>query len=53
VKNLKILIAEDDEASQLFLSKVLEMYSKEILTAGTGVDAVETCLNNPGIDLIS
>ncbi|MEI6883465.1 MAG: PAS domain S-box protein [Bacteroidota bacterium] len=50
--NLKILIVEDDEASVLFLSTVLNIYCKEILTAGTGIEAVEACRNNPDIDLV-
>ena len=52
VKNLKILIAEDDQASLSFLSRVLKLFCREILTAGTGVEAVETCRNNPDLDLI-
>jgi len=52
VKKLKILIAEDDEASAYFLSTALDIYSREILTAGTGVETVEACRNHPDIDLI-
>jgi CheY-like chemotaxis protein len=51
-KTLKILIAEDDDASAFFLTTVLEKYSHESLMAGNGVEAVETCRNNPDIDLI-
>ena len=49
---MKILIAEDDEISAFFLSTILEGYSKEILSAVTGVEAVDACRNNPDIDLI-
>ena len=52
VKNLKILIAEDDQTSLSFLSRVLNMFCREILTAGTGVEAVEACRNHPDIDLV-
>ncbi len=52
VKKLKILIAEDDEDSASFLSTTLQNSSREILTAGTGFEAVEACRNNPDIDLI-
>jgi CheY-like chemotaxis protein len=52
VKNLKILIAEDDEVSALFLSTVLEDYSREILKAVNGVATVEVFRQNPDIDLI-
>ena len=52
VKNLKILIAEDDEVSALFLTNVLEDVSREILKAVNGTEAVETYRQNPDIDLI-
>lgn len=51
-KNLKILIAEDDEVSEMLISISVEMFSKEILRVCTGADAVETCRNNNNIDLI-
>jgi PAS domain S-box-containing protein len=49
---LKILIAEDDELSELFLRRAIKSFSKEILHVRTGVEAVEVCRNNPDIDLI-
>jgi len=52
VKNLKILIAEDDLMSVSFLSRVLKTFCREILKVGTGVEAVEACRNNPNIDLV-
>lgn len=52
VKNLKILVTEDDKISRMLILKVIELFSKEILTAQTGVEAVEICRNNPDIDLI-
>jgi len=52
VKNLKILIAEDDETSQELISIYLKSFSKEILRAITGIEAVEMCRANPDIDLI-
>jgi len=52
VKNLKILIAEDDETSELLITICIEKFSKEILKVKTGFDAVEACRNNPDIDLI-
>ena len=51
-KNLKILIAEDDEESQNLIKIVLEKFGKEFLVAQTGVEAVEICNNNPDINLI-
>lgn len=52
LKDLKILIAEDDKTSYTLLSKHLQKISKEILHAITGVEAVEACRNNPGLDLV-
>ncbi|MCA1758435.1 MAG: PAS domain S-box protein, partial [Bacteroidales bacterium] len=46
-KKLKILIAEDDEVSEILLREELETVGKEFLTAGTGVDAVGFCRDNP------
>ncbi len=51
-KSLKILITEDEEFSIEFLSVLLHDYSKELLVAKTGIEAVEICKNNPDIDLI-
>ena len=51
-KNLKILIAEDDEVSEILLSIEIKTFSKEILKARTGTEAVEICRKNPDIDLI-
>jgi len=49
---LKILIAEDDEASQMLLKLAVQRFGKEILVANDGMEAVEACRNNPGIDLV-
>ena len=52
VRKLKILVAEDDEVSEMLLDETVKMFAKEILKARTGVEAVEVCLNNTDIDLI-
>lgn len=49
---LKVLIAEDDKASEMLISIQLEKFSREILKVNTGTRAVEACLNNPDIDLV-
>lgn len=49
---LKILIADDDEASEMLISIALKIFSKEILRARTGIEAVEICRKHPDIDLI-
>jgi CheY-like chemotaxis protein len=51
-KKLKILIAEDDAIAELFLWHIIKDFSKEVLKAGTGAEAVEICRNNPDLDLI-
>jgi len=50
--SLTILIAEDDEASEMLLRLNLKKYCKQILSVSSGTEAVETCRNNPDIDLI-
>lgn len=52
MKNLKILIAEDDETSALMLSIMIEKYSNNILIAKNGVEAVQISRENPDIDII-
>ena len=49
---LKILIAEDDEASEFFISHSVQKLGKEIIKVKTGIDAVEVCCNNPDIDIV-
>lgn len=51
-KNLKILIAEDDEASHFLLSLMLKDIIQDMIHARTGLEAVELCRDNPDIDLI-
>jgi len=49
---LKILIVEDDEVSELFLRKAIKLFSKEILHAKTGAEAVDASQKDSDIDLI-
>jgi len=49
---LKILIAEDDETSEMLLSVLVKEFSKDILIARTGTEAIEIYRNNPDIDVI-
>ncbi len=51
-KKLNILIAEDDETSELLMSINLKEFSKDVLYARTGNEAVAICRNNPELDLI-
>nr|MDA3910711.1 response regulator [Bacteroidales bacterium] len=52
VKNLKILIVEDDETSDLLITTILEEFGSELLHAKNGLEAIELCRNNPNLDLI-
>jgi len=49
---LKILITEDDENSIRFIAVTVKKFSKEVLYASTGVEAVEVCRNNTDVDLV-
>ncbi len=52
MKKLKILIAENDKESEMLLELIVQKFSKTVLKARTGIEAVETCRNNTDIDLI-
>jgi len=52
IRKLKILIAEDDEVSELLLDNSVKMFGKEILKARTGIEALEVCKRNPDTDLV-
>ena len=52
ISGLKVLIAEDVESADMFLTVVLKKISKEILHSKTGIEAVDICRKNPDIDLI-
>jgi CheY-like chemotaxis protein len=52
IKGLKILIAEDDEISDMLIENTIKEFSKVIFHVNTGAKAVETFRNIPDIDLI-
>ena len=52
ISGLKVLIAEDVESADLFLTLLIKKFSNEILHAKTGKETVDLCRNNPDIDLI-
>jgi PAS domain S-box-containing protein len=52
IKNLKILIAEDDENSQAFISIATRKFCKEMIKVDNGIKAVEACRLNQDIDLV-
>ncbi|MGK0411929.1 MAG: CheY-like chemotaxis protein [Polaribacter sp.] len=49
---LKILIAEDDYVSYLYISTILKNIAKELIHAKTGVEVIELCKKHPDIDVI-
>ncbi|MFZ4400357.1 MAG: ATP-binding protein [Bacteroidales bacterium] len=51
-ESLKVLIAEDDESSAIYIALALKIADKEILKARNGIDAVEICRLNPDLDLV-
>jgi len=52
IGNLKILVADDDETSEMLIGRYIEKFSNEILTANNGVDAVKVCRQHPDLNFI-
>jgi CheY-like chemotaxis protein len=52
IKNLKILIAEDNELSENLIRMLTHAFSNRVFSVNTGSEAVEFCLDNPDLDLI-
>ncbi len=52
VHNLKVLIAEDDEVSEVFIMLAVRKITRELLKARSGNEAIEMCRLHPDIDLI-
>jgi PAS domain S-box-containing protein len=52
IKSLNILIAEDDEASQILMSRALRTISNNIIKVRTGIEAVQACMLSNEIDLV-
>ena len=52
LKKLKILIVEDDEASEKFLTREVRSFSRQLLKVKTGPEAIEVCQHNQDIDLV-
>jgi PAS domain S-box-containing protein len=51
-RSKKILIAEDEEYGDLYLTKLLKAYTDNILHARTGIEAVDIFSSNPDVDII-
>ena len=52
LSELKILIVEDDDVSEIIIHNMVNVFGKEIFSVKTGIEAVEFCRNNPEIDLV-
>lgn len=52
LKKLKILITEDEDVADEYLTIILRKSSKEILHAKSGEDTIKLCRKNPDLDLI-
>ncbi len=52
MRKLKILVVEDDETSRMFLEIILTPLSSKFFQAISGYEAIESCRNNPDIDLV-
>jgi signal transduction histidine kinase len=51
-KKLKILIAEDNENSEILIRIIVSPFSYQVFEAASGSEAVAVCLDNPDIDLV-
>ena len=49
---LKVLIAEDDKESAMYIEKAILLISTEVLVVRNGIEAVEACRKMPDIDLV-
>ncbi|MEI6682559.1 MAG: response regulator [Bacteroidota bacterium] len=52
IKNLKILIAEDDEGTGSLIAQALKTFGPHVYKTGTGTEAVALCRNHPDIDIV-
>jgi len=52
IKQLNVLIVEDIFESSKYLEIIVRPFANVIIKAGTGVEAVAACQNNPDIDLV-
>jgi len=52
LKEISILVAEDDEVSYMLIENILPTENCRLIKVNNGKDAVELCKNNPDLDLI-
>lgn len=51
-EEITILIAEDDNINFLLFQKMMQHLNYKIIRAKNGEEAVDICINNPGIDIV-
>ncbi len=51
-KDKTVLIVEDDDVNFIFLNEIIEETSAKVIRSVNGKEAILTCKNNSGIDLI-
>jgi two-component system, sensor histidine kinase and response regulator len=51
-KKLKVLVAEDNENSELLIKIILSPFCNQLIEASTGFEAIDAFRDNPDIDLI-
>lgn len=52
LKNLTVLVADDDEIARFYLSELIEKKCRKMFFAKNGKEAIELFQNNTGVDLI-
>ena len=50
-KKIKFLIAEDDKISRILITNIIKNYSKDIIIAKNGKEAIEACIEHHDIDI--
>jgi CheY-like chemotaxis protein len=52
IRSKRVLVVDDDVRNIFALSSVLERHGMDVVTAGTGQEAIEKVAADPGIDLV-
>ncbi|GAB3101365.1 HAMP domain-containing protein [Lysobacter terrae] len=52
IRSKRVLVVDDDVRNIFALSSVLERHGMDVVTAGTGQEAIEKVANDPEIDLV-
>ena len=52
VRKMNILIAEDDDTSEMLISATVKTMTNRLFNVSTGIEAVKICRQNPDIELI-